>query len=72
MAQLHHHPQAFGQPGLEPRWQQGNKDGVGTADSLSNQVWFTLSRGILNEVYINSLNPQIGEALGSVKGINAN
>ena len=60
MAQPHYHPQAFGQPGLEPCWQQGNKDGVGTANSLSNRVWFTLSRGILNEVYYPTVDrPQI-------------
>jgi len=55
-----YHSHAFGKPGLEPRWQQGNKDGVGTADSLSNCVWFTLSRGILNEVYYPTVDrPQI-------------
>jgi glucoamylase len=42
---------AFGQPGQEPRWTVGNKDGVGTAYAISSRVWFTLSNGILNEVY---------------------
>lgn len=42
---------AFGKPGLEPRWARGNKDGVGTAYAISSRVWFTLSNGILNEVY---------------------
>ncbi|MBV9771855.1 MAG: hypothetical protein JOZ32_19950 [Bryobacterales bacterium] len=42
---------AFGAPGIEPDWTQGNKDGVGTANSEGSRVWFTLSRGILNEIY---------------------
>ena len=42
---------AFGAPGIKPTWTQGNKDGVGTANSPSSRVWFTISRGILNEIY---------------------
>ncbi len=42
---------AFGAPGLKPTWTQGNKEGVGTARSQSSQVWYTISEGILNEVY---------------------
>jgi glucoamylase len=42
---------AFGWPGSEPRWTEGNKDGVGTAYARASRVWFTLSRGALSEVY---------------------
>ena len=41
---------AFGQPGLPPTWASGGKDLVGTALGAS-RVWFTLGRGILNEVF---------------------
>ncbi|MGH8033788.1 MAG: glycoside hydrolase family 15 protein, partial [Lysobacterales bacterium] len=42
---------APGWPGIEPRWTSSMKSGVGTATSASSQVWFTLSHGILNEIY---------------------
>jgi glucoamylase len=42
---------AFGSPGIEPRWTRGNKEGVGTAYSADSKVWFTLWRGTLTEVY---------------------
>jgi glucoamylase len=42
---------AFGWPGIEPRWTRGNKEGVGTAYSADSKVWFTLWRGTLTEVY---------------------
>ena len=37
--------------GIAPRWTSSAKSGVGTALSASCRVWFTLSHGILNEVY---------------------
>lgn len=43
--------EAFGAPGLEPRWTSSSKDAVCTAYSGSSRVWFTCSHGILNEVY---------------------
>ncbi len=43
--------EAFGAPGLEPRWTSAVKDAVGTAYSASSRVWFTCSHGIVNEVY---------------------
>jgi glucoamylase len=43
--------EAFGAPGLEPRWTSSVKDAVGTAYAASSRVWFTCSHGILNEVY---------------------
>ena len=42
---------AFGAPGLEPRWTSSRKDAVSTAYSASSRVWFTISHGILNEIY---------------------
>ena len=43
--------EAFGAPGGEPRWTSSVKDGVGTAYSASSRIWFTVSHGILNEIY---------------------
>jgi glucoamylase len=40
-----------GYPGIEPRWTSSRKHGVGTAIGARSRVWFTLSHGILNEVY---------------------
>jgi glucoamylase len=37
--------------GIAPRWTSSAKSGVGSALSASCQVWFTISHGILNEVY---------------------
>src|SRR5438876_1646730 len=42
---------APGWPGISPRWTSSAKSGVGTALAASNRVWFTLSHGIVNEVY---------------------
>jgi glucoamylase len=51
---------AFGSPGIEPRWTNGAKEGVGTAYAASCRVWFTLWNGILTEVYYPTIDlPQI-------------
>ncbi len=42
---------AFGWPGVEPRWTSSRKDAVGMAYSASSRIWFTVSHGILNEIY---------------------
>jgi len=42
---------AFGAPGLLPRWTSSAKDAVGTAYSASSRAWFTVSHGVLNEIY---------------------
>jgi len=42
---------AFGSPGIEPRWTSSEKDAVSTAYAASSRVWFTISHGILNEIY---------------------
>ncbi|TGV51197.1 glucan 1,4-alpha-glucosidase [bacterium M00.F.Ca.ET.141.01.1.1] len=40
-----------GAPGIPARWTSSAKSGVGSALSPSSRVWFTISHGILNEVY---------------------
>jgi glucoamylase len=51
---------AFGWPGIPPRWTSSAKEGVGTAYSTASRVWFTLSHGILNEVYYPTIDhPQV-------------
>jgi glucoamylase len=51
---------AFGHPGMPPRWTHSEKEGVGTAYNTASRVWFTLSHGILNEVYFPTVDsPQI-------------
>jgi glucoamylase len=42
---------AFGAPGVEPRWTSSRKDCVGMAYSASSRIWYTVSHGILNEIY---------------------
>jgi len=42
---------APGHPGIEPRWTSSFKQGIGTAANAASRVWFTLSHGIVNEVY---------------------
>lgn len=41
----------WGWPGISPRWTSSAKSGVGTSLSPTSRVWFTLSHGILNEIY---------------------
>jgi glucoamylase len=49
---------APGWPGIPPRWTSSAKTGVGTALNLHSRVWFTLSHGILNEIYF----PRVDQA----------
>jgi glucoamylase len=49
---------APGWPGIAPRWTSSAKTGLGTSLGPSSRVWFTLSHGILNEVYY----PRIDQA----------
>jgi glucoamylase len=51
-------PSPPGQPGSEPRWTSSAKCGVGTSVTAQSQIWFTLSHGIVNEVYY----PRIDQA----------
>ena len=60
MTTLRNGSRAFGAPGIEPRWTLSAKDAVGTAYSASSRVWFTVSAGVLNEVYYPTIDrPQI-------------
>ena len=49
---------APGWPGIPPRWTSSAKAGVGTALNQHSRVWFTLSHGILNEIYF----PRVDQA----------
>jgi glucoamylase len=49
---------APGWPGIEPRWTSSAKTGIGTALNFHSRVWFTLSHGILNEIYF----PRVDQA----------
>jgi glucoamylase len=42
---------APGWPGIAARWTSSAKTGLGTAMARDSRVWFTLSHGILNEIY---------------------
>jgi glucoamylase len=42
---------APGRPGIPARWTSSAKSGVGTAPATASRVWFTLSHGILDEIY---------------------
>ena len=42
---------APGGPGIDARWTSSAKNGIGTALSRHSRVWFTLSHGVLNEIY---------------------
>jgi glucoamylase len=52
------HNAAPGRPGIPSRWTSSAKSGVGTALSTESRVWFTVSHGILNEIYY----PRIDQA----------
>jgi glucoamylase len=56
--------EAPGGPGLPPRWTSSAKAGVGTALTASSRVWFTISHGILNEVYFPRLDQACVRDLG--------
>ncbi|HET7851568.1 MAG TPA: glucan 1,4-alpha-glucosidase [Methyloceanibacter sp.] len=49
---------APGWPGSHARWTSSAKSGVGTALQPQSRVWFTVSHGILNEIYY----PRIDQA----------
>ncbi len=46
---------AWGAPGIPPRWTSSAKDGVGTSWGRPSRLWFTISHGIVNEVYYPSI-----------------
>jgi len=49
---------AFGWPGIEARWTTSTKSGVGTSLNSTSKVWYSISHGILNEIYY----PQVDQA----------
>lgn len=49
---------AFGWPGIDARWTTSAKSGVGTSLSPTSKVWYSISHGILNEIYY----PQVDQA----------
>lgn len=55
MAEIRYAP---GWPGIPPRWSSSAKTGAGTALNQHSKVWFTMSHGILNEVYF----PRVDQA----------
>ncbi|HYB92290.1 MAG TPA: glycoside hydrolase family 15 protein [Candidatus Binataceae bacterium] len=60
MATIDEAPKAFGAPGIAPRWTRSAKDVIGTAYSSISRVWFTLSKGVLNEIYYPTIDqPQV-------------
>jgi glucoamylase len=60
MAFLETSPIATGGPGIAPRWTHSAKDVIGTAYSTPSRVWFTISDGVISEVYYSTLDrPQI-------------
>jgi glucoamylase len=40
-----------GRPGIDPTWTSSAKTGAGTSAGTHSRVWFTISHGILDEVY---------------------
>src|SRR5918911_1638417 len=47
--------EAPGAPGHDAHWSSADKNGVGTSVSLESKVWFTLSGGVMSEVYYPTL-----------------
>lgn len=60
------HDHAPGHPGIEARWTSSAKAGVGTALSDASRVWFTISHGILNEIYFPDVDVACTRDLGMV------
>ncbi|MDF2448431.1 MAG: glucan 1,4-alpha-glucosidase [Bacteroidota bacterium] len=49
---------AFGWPGIDARWTTSAKSAVGTSLNSTSKVWYSISHGILNEIYY----PQVDQA----------
>ena len=49
---------AFGWPGIVARWTTSAKSAVGSALNPNSKVWYSISHGILNEIYY----PQVDQA----------
>jgi len=46
---------APGAPGLDAHWPSAAKNGFGTSNTLASKVWFTLTNGVMAEVYYPTL-----------------
>ena len=57
-------PNAPGHPGMPPQWTSSAKNGIGTAVSPQSRVWFTISHGIIDEVYYPNLDQANTRDLG--------
>lgn len=57
---------APGWPGIAARWTSSAKSGVGTAIGPIGRVWFTISHGILNEIYYPRVDQACTRDLGLV------
>ncbi len=57
---------APGWPGIPPRWTSSAKTGIGTALNRSSRVWFTLSHGIVNEIYYPRVDMACTRELGMI------
>ena len=57
---------APGWPGIPARWTSSAKTGVGTALSNCSRVWFTISHGILNEIYYPSIDKACTRDVGLI------
>jgi glucoamylase len=55
-----------GAPGGPARWTSSAKAGVGTALTGASRIWFTLSHGILNEVYFPRIDTACVRDLGLI------
>jgi glucoamylase len=56
---IYTNPAPYG-PGNHLNWSRADKDAVGTARSLSSQVWYTTAGGIITEVYFPDVDtPQV-------------
>jgi glucoamylase len=43
--------EAPGAPGIPAKWTSSAKSGIGTAINQNSHVWFTISHGVINEIY---------------------
>jgi glucoamylase len=64
MAEMHDH--APGWPGRPATWTSSAKSGVGTARNLVSRLWFTISHGILNEIYFPRMDTACTRDLGMI------
>jgi glucoamylase len=57
---------APGWPGILPTWTSSSKNGIGTSLRRGSRVWFTLSHGILNEIYYPRIDKACTRDLGLI------